>query len=221
MPVLLEPCFKAGNFTKNQSNMESKERPLRQLHLILLIFLLILTGCAQQLPQQNVAQDWQSRLKQQKNWQARGKLAFIAPDNRQSTNFNWYLKEDKQNLILTSFVGTRIFELEELDTHSELTFEDNVHKGMDSSDLVKRLSGLSLPVNQAPQWLTGLIEAPASELDDLGRISNAQWQSPSGRVWQITYQQYKMQDGMWLPSRMKLSSTNIEVKVLITSWQFK
>ncbi|ASD67899.1 outer membrane lipoprotein LolB [Pseudoalteromonas piscicida] len=221
MPVLLEPCFKAGNFIKNQSNMESKERPLRQLHLILLIFLLILTGCAQQLPQQNVAQDWQSTLKQQKNWQARGKLAFIAPDNRQSANFNWYLKEDKQNLILTSFVGTRIFELEELDTHSELTFEDNVHKGMDSSDLVKRLSGLSLPVNQAPQWLTGLVEAPASELDDLGRIRNAQWQSPSGRVWQITYQQYKMQDGMWLPSRMKLSSTNIEVKVLITSWQFK
>ncbi|MEK0160991.1 lipoprotein insertase outer membrane protein LolB [Pseudoalteromonas piscicida] len=194
---------------------------MRQLHLILLIFLLILTGCAQQLPQQNVAQDWQSTLKQQKNWQARGKLAFIAPDNRQSANFNWYLKEDKQNLILTSFVGTRIFELEELDTHSELTFEDNVHKGMDSSDLVKRLSGLSLPVNQAPQWLTGLVEAPASELDDLGRIRNAQWQSPSGRVWQITYQQYKMQDGMWLPSRMKLSSTNIEVKVLITSWQFK
>ncbi|WP_174170839.1 lipoprotein insertase outer membrane protein LolB [Pseudoalteromonas sp. JC28] len=194
---------------------------MRQLHLILLIFLLILTGCAQQLPQQNVAQDWQSRLTQQKNWQARGKLAFIAPDNRQSANFNWYLKEEKQNLILTSFVGTRIFELEELDTHSELTFEDNVHKGMDSSDLVKRLSGLSLPVNQAPQWLTGLVEAPASELDDLGRISNAQWQSPSGRVWQITYQQYKMQDGMWLPSRMKLLSTNIEVKVLITSWQFK
>ncbi|WP_161568673.1 MULTISPECIES: lipoprotein insertase outer membrane protein LolB [Pseudoalteromonas] len=194
---------------------------MRQLHLILLIFLLILTGCAQQLPQQNVAQDWQSKLKHQKNWQARGKLAFIAPDNRQSANFNWYLKEEKQNLILTSFVGTRIFELEELDTHSELTFEDNVHKGMDSSDLVKRLSGLSLPVNQAPQWLTGLVEAPASTLDDLGRISNAQWQSPSGRVWQITYQQYKMQDGMWLPSRMKLSSTNIEVKVLITSWQFK
>lgn len=200
--------------------MESKEKPLKQLHLILLIFLFVLGGCAQRLAEQKPTSQWQTKLQQQQNWQARGKLAFIAPDNRQSTNFNWYFNDNKQNLILTSFVGTRIFELKELSSHSELIFEDQTHKGMDSSDLVKRLGGLSLPVNQAPLWLTGLIKADATAVDEQGRLKQTQWQSPQGRIWQIQYQQYKMQDGMWLPSRMVLSSASIKVKVLITSWQF-
>ena len=198
MPVLLEPCFKAGNFTKNQSNMESKEKPLKQSFDFTHIFICFRRLCSTFSGAKPTSQ-WQTKLQQQQNWQARGKLAFIAPDNRQSTNFNWYFNDNKQNLILTSFVGTRIFELKELSSHSQLTFEDQTHKGMDSSDLVRRLSGLSLPVNQAPQWLTGLIASETSEVDEQGRLKQAQWQSPEGRIWQIQYQQYKCKTACGFP----------------------
>ncbi|WP_440053876.1 lipoprotein insertase outer membrane protein LolB [Pseudoalteromonas sp. T1lg65] len=193
---------------------------MKQLHLILLMFLLFLAGCAQRLPEPKLEQNWKTALQQKRHWQARGKLAFIAPDNRQSANFNWDLADNKQHLILTSFIGTRVFELEEFERHSTLTVEEKSHTGKDSSDLIKRLTGLSLPVEQAPLWLTATISNDSDVYDDLGRLVSSEWQSPSGRLWQIQYQRFSQQDGMWLPSRMKLQSADIEVKVQISNWQF-
>lgn len=69
--------------------MERKEQHLKQIHLILLMFFLFISGCAQRITEQDAPQtDWRSQLEAQKNWKASGKVAFIAPDDRQSVNFN-------------------------------------------------------------------------------------------------------------------------------------
>ena len=69
--------------------MERKELHLKQIHLILLMFFLFISGCAQRITEQDIPQtDWRLQLEAQNNWKVSGKVDFIAPNDRQSVNFN-------------------------------------------------------------------------------------------------------------------------------------
>lgn len=221
MPVLPEPSFKVGDFTKNQSNMESKELHLTQFHLILLMFYLFISGCAQKIsPVSSENPQWKTQLQGQTAWHARGKLAFISPQERQSANFNWQLSNNKQHLILTSFIGTRLLELTEHQNHSELIYDGTTYKDDNSSALIKRLSGFTLPMGQAPYWLTATVKNDSNEYDAQHRVTATKWVDPQGQVWRAKYQKYKLYDQMWLPTRMVLTHKDLTVKLQLNEWQF-
>lgn len=220
MPVLPKPCFKAANFTKNQSNMESKEPHLKQFHLILLMFFLFLGGCAQ-LPRHPVqGQATLNTLAEFNKWQARGKIAFIAPDDRQSVNFNWQYTANKQTLTLTSFIGTQVLKMMELDQYSELVVDGKSYTGPESAALIHRISGWQLPITQAPNWFTATRFEAGFELDAAGNIQQASWQDEQGKVWTIQYQRYRNFNGLTLPARLTLAHQDITIKIQINAWQF-
>ncbi len=200
--------------------MESKELSLKQFHLILLMFLLFLGGCAQRItaPDEHLQQN---RPESYNNWRATGKLAFISPEERQSANFNWQYRAQKQTLTLNTFIGTQVLKLEEFDQHSELTLEDNTYTSADSSDLVYRLSGWQLPVSQAPQWLTGNIDAPGNQYNDKQQLTQATWQDEQGLRWQVAYQTYQRVNGLTLPTRLTLTHKDITIKIRISNWHFE
>ncbi|WP_084622697.1 lipoprotein insertase outer membrane protein LolB [Pseudoalteromonas citrea] len=194
---------------------------MTQFHLILLMFFLFISGCAQKIsPIDSENPQWKNQLKEQTNWHARGKLAFISPQERQSANFNWQLSNDKQHLILTSFIGTRLLELTEHKDYSELSYDGKIYKDDNSSALIKRLSGFTLPMSQAPYWLTGTVVNDTNEYDDQQRLIATTWVDPQGQVWHAKYQTYKLYEKMWLPSRMTLSHQNLTVKLQLNEWQF-
>ncbi|WP_084228243.1 lipoprotein insertase outer membrane protein LolB [Pseudoalteromonas byunsanensis] len=201
--------------------MESKEHHLTRFHLILLMFFLFLNGCAQKIsPTQQQNQDWKALLQEQTNWQASGKLAFLSDTQRQSANFNWQLKDNKQQLILTSFIGTRILSLTELGKYSELEYDGNTYLDQDSQKLVKRLSGMDLPVAHAPAWLTGTVENDSNQYDTYGRLTSSSWRDEQGQLWQASYTQYSLIDEMWLPTRINLTHNTLKIKIQLNSWQF-
>jgi outer membrane lipoprotein LolB len=221
MPVLPKPSFKAGNFIKNQSNMESKELHLTQFHLILLMFFLFLSGCAQKISPISLKNpQWRTQLQEQTSWHARGKLAFISPQERQSANFNWQLNNKKQHLILTSFIGTRLFELTEHQNYSELIYDGTTYKESNSRALIKRLSGFTLPMDQAPYWLTASVKNDSNEYDTQHRLTTTTWVDPQGLVWHAKYQKYKLYDQMWLPTLITLTHKELIVKLQLNKWQF-
>ncbi|MBD1581246.1 outer membrane lipoprotein LolB [Pseudoalteromonas sp. S16_S37] len=201
--------------------MESKEHHLTRLHLILLMFFLFISGCAQKIsPSKQQISDWKVQLQSQSAWQASGKLAFISDTDRQSANFNWHYDDSKQQLILTSFIGTRILSLKEFAQHSELQYDGNTYVDTNSQQLVKRLSGLDLPVAQAPAWLTGTVDNPTNQYDDQGRLTSSAWTDENGQLWQAQYQQFSLVEGMWLPTRMNLAHDKVRIKIQLNSWQF-
>ncbi|KZN54038.1 hypothetical protein N474_18495 [Pseudoalteromonas luteoviolacea CPMOR-2] len=220
MPVLPEPCFKAANFTKNQPNMESKEPHLKQIHLILLMFFLFLGGCAQSPKGPIQGQTTLNTLNQFNLWQARGKIAFISDDDRQSVNFNWQLKNDKQALTLTSFIGTQVLKMTEFAHHSEIIVDGKPYTGPESGPLIERLSGWQLPIKQAPNWFTATRLGSNYQLDPQGNIKTASWQDEHGKIWAIQYQRYRNFNGLTLPARLTLSHQDISIKIQINAWQF-
>lgn len=201
--------------------MERKEQHLKQIHLILLMFFLFISGCAQRITEQDVPQTgWRSQLEAQKNWKASGKVAFIAPDDRQSVNFNWQLKASRQHLILSSFIGTQLLELIEHESHSEMAYQDEQYIDQSSSELIARLSGFQLPFEKAPLWLTGAIRSDHNQYDPQSRLKSAKWTDEQGKTWLINYQSYQMVDGFWVPKRISLTQDKLRIKIQLNSWQF-
>jgi outer membrane lipoprotein LolB len=201
--------------------MERKEQHLKQIHLILLMFFLFISGCAQRIPPQDAPQtDWRSQLEAQKNWKASGKVAFIAPDDRQSVNFNWQLEEGRQHLILSSFIGTQLLELIEHEHHSEMAYQDEQYIDQSGSELIARLSGFQLPFEKAPLWLTGAIRSDNNQYDPQSRLKSARWTDEQGKTWLIDYQSYQMVEGFWVPKRISLTQDKLRIKIQLNSWQF-
>ncbi len=201
--------------------MESKERHLIRLYLILLTFFLFLSGCAQQIrPQTALYDDWKSQLSQQSNWQVEGKLAFISSDERQSVNLNWQQQEQLNQLILTSFIGTRVLALTQNSHGAELEYDDHIYHDINASRLLARLTGFNIPMDSADHWLKGTVNDPSLQVDELGRAKNVTWHSTDGDQWQISYADYQQYAGFWLPTRLTLKHHDIKIKIQLYEWHF-
>jgi len=201
--------------------MESKERHLIRLYLILLTFFLFLSGCAQRIdPQTRLYDDWKTKLSTQDTWKVEGKLAFISPDERQSANLNWQQQGDLNQLVLTTFMGIRILELAH-DKHSaKLEFDNEVYQDASASRLLQQLTGFTIPIEDADNWLKGTVTNDSLRIDDLGRAQIVTWQSKNGQKWDISYGDYQQYAGYWLPKKLTLKHKSIKLKIQLYRWHF-
>ena len=201
--------------------MESKEQHLIRHYLILFTLFLFLAGCAHQIDTKTTLyDDWKPRLAAQKTWQAQGKLAFISRDERQSANLNWQQDEKQNNLVLTTFIGTRILSLKQTRTGAVLDYDDKTYTDTNAALLLKRLTGFDLPVDNADNWLKGTLKSQTLKVDELGRAQQVIWYDNSNKKWQITYSNYKQQGGFWVPGNVTLKHQQIKIKIQLYNWQF-
>lgn len=188
--------------------------------LILLVFLLFITGCAQQISTSSVPNEqWREQLSTVKDFNAEGKMAFISPEDRQSANFIWQQLDKDYSLSLNTFIGTNVLKLTQQDQLASVLYDGKEYQSADAQQLVYQLSGWVLPMDEPQQWLLGNIAAQDAQFDQLQRLTQASWQSPNGLTWQIKYSNYEAYNGVWLPSRISLIQDNIRVKLQINDWQ--
>ncbi|MDN3382088.1 lipoprotein insertase outer membrane protein LolB [Pseudoalteromonas sp. APC 3358] len=191
-------------------------------YLILFMFFLLLGGCAHQIDTKTTLyDDWKPRLAAQETWQVEGKLAFISPEERQSANLNWQQTTNSNNLILTTFIGTRILSLKQTANGAELEFDGDEYFDTNAAELLKRLTGFTLPVDNADNWLKGTIDDQSLVVDELGRAKQVLWFDNAGKKWQIDYGTYVQNAGYWLPTKLTLKHQQIKIKIQLYDWQFK
>ncbi len=201
--------------------MESKERHLIRLYLILLTFFLFLSGCAHRIDQQTALYaNWKDQLSQQSNWQVEGKMAFISSQERQSANLNWQQKEELNQLILTTFIGTRVLALKQSAEGAELEYDDQVFYDQNASALLHRLTGFTIPLENAEHWLKGTATDESLQVDELGRAKSITWQDTDGSQWDISYGDYQQHAGFWLPKKLTLKHRDIKIKIQLYEWHF-
>ncbi len=201
--------------------MESKERHLIKQYLILFMFFLFISGCAQKTSTIDyVYPDWKTRLDHHAKWQVQGKIAFISSEQRQSANVNWQHDELHSDMILTSFIGTRILSLKQNTYGAEIEYDGDVYTDRDASLLLYRLTGFTIPLDNAATWLKGTANNEHTQFDELNRLTSLIWHAENGQQWQITYSHYIKQEGYWLPTKLSLKNPQIRIKIQLNDWQF-
>ncbi|WP_157953602.1 lipoprotein insertase outer membrane protein LolB [Zobellella maritima] len=188
------------------------------MRFLLLSLVLLLSGCAYRAAEAP-AGSWQAQqavLAKLQHWELSARLGIITPDERGSLSLFWRQNRDDYRLNLTNVVGKRVFDLNRQRQQIVLTdSEGQLHSAANARDLVFRLTGWDLPVEQLSSWIKGLPgEADRVEYDDNGRpkilVSND---------WRLEYQGYTRINGLWLPSHLTLTHAGTTLRLAISQWE--
>nr|WP_279382274.1 lipoprotein insertase outer membrane protein LolB [Oceanisphaera pacifica] len=184
----------------------------------MMIALLWLSGCAYKA-ERAPAGSWQAQkttLQQLHTWQLSAKLGIITPDERGSLSLFWRQNSDDYRMNLTNVVGKRVFDLTRRGQDVQLTdSKGQLHQADNARELVWRLTGWNLPVEQLSYWIKGLPgDGDKVTYDEHGRP-----QTIHAHGWQLRYLGYTQIDGLWLPSRLDLTHNDTKLRLAISQWE--
>ncbi len=197
---------------------------MKQSASLLLMILLLLTGCATPLKDsgQSLGHSWQQRqtsLAQVENWQITGKLGIFTPQGRHFINLFWRQRGDDFSLTFTTALGISMLELRQENGHVWLKDDKGEEfTGTNAEQLITRLTGWHIPLAQLPQWIKGLPGEAQYTLDPDNRLTSLTLNS-AGSQWHLSYQGYHQQQGMELPAALEITSQENRIKLAIHKWQ--
>ncbi|KJY81489.1 membrane protein [Vibrio galatheae] len=190
----------------------------------LLIGTFFLNGCASLESTTDVEwQTHQQRLATIQNYQSNGKLGYIAPDQRQSLNFQWRYSPALTQLRLTTFLGQTALNLQATPNGAQVeTYDDQTFHASSAETLIQQLTGLNIPVQQLNDWLLGRpTQADDYQLNETNTLASLT-KSVGSQIWQLSYLSYQdvIIDGVALPlpQKLKLTQGDISINIIISKW---
>lgn len=194
--------------------------PMRALHALLVVVstLALFAGCTAtppRTPQTPVA------IEALDQWQVRGRIGISGAEGGGSGTFEWQQEADLAKVQIRGPIGIGSVQLQvqgdaanpqlQLQTGDGVTLESDAAW----SELEARL-GTTLPAGNLRYWLLGLAapgEHEWSAANEAGEISLQQ------QGWQIEYQRYSDEFGARLPTRLRATSGEARVRIVIDRWQ--
>jgi outer membrane lipoprotein LolB len=183
--------------------------------ILVLIPLLILAGCAgtaSRRPQAALPAD----IQQLDRWVAHGRLAVSGPAGGGSGSFDWQQRAANARVQIRGPVGIGSVHLE---VHPALKLETADGQTLESDaawhELESRL-GAPVPAGNLRFWMLGLAapgehEWRETDADGVTRLLQDGWQ--------IDYQNYSDDPGLKVPMRIRATSGEARVRIVIDRWQ--
>ena len=170
----------------------------------LLLLALIAAGCAQL--ERQVPQDVEFDLS--------GRLAARYGSEAFSANIAWRHAASADEMLITSPLGAGVARIvREGESIVLTTAEPREYRARDAEALTEEVLGFRLPLSGLADWVRGRPSAgaaPKVDYDEQGRL-----RSLEQRGWTIEYQAYEGK----LPSRMRLTYPQIELRLAISEWK--
>ena len=185
----------------------------------------MLGACSSLPPERPAASDderWQARkqhLAGQRQWSARGKVAYRLPDAAGSTSLSWRQRDTQSRLRLAGPLGVGRTEIANEGAWLRVR-RDGVERRY-PADAAPWLPGgalLPIPVDSVRFWLRGVPD-PALPVDNLTlEEGRALGFSQSG--WSIRYDTYAVTQGLEMPTRLSLHApaAQLTLQLILRQW---
>ncbi len=152
-------------------------------------------------------------------WEMQGKLAVRTSKDKFSTNIYWFHTDKKNELTLTTMLGTTVLSLTTLEDEARLEVDGKVYQDNDAQRLLTRVTGWSIPVDALPLWITGQLS------DNDERLAQDEQQRPIKLTtqdlppWEVEFISWQQQSGAELPRLLQLKREDLRLKLQISHWQ--
>ena len=182
--------------------------------------LLLLAGCETLPPMTDLSPITVTDARQATAWELQGKLAIKTPDDKLSANIYWRHSEDRDELTLTTMLGTTVLTLNSTPNSAHLHIDGKDFRDNNAQRLLEHVSGWSIPLADLPLWITGQI-GPNDEIverDSQGKpkqLTNTQTPPP----WQVAFLSWQSQSGASVPHQLKLERGDLQLKLQLNQWQ--
>ena len=175
-----------------------------------------LSGCSLFNLQQD-GQELEHQLNQIQQWQVRGKLSVISPEDAVTGYLTWQQDEEDFDLFLSGPFGQGSSRLEGNSSHATLTLPSKEPVRAPSAEyLVAAYLGWEFPVLDLRYWVKGQ-PSPNSKFtqvrNSLGLLENLKQHD-----WQVEFSRYQPQGDTWLPGRIKIIGHGFKFILAIKEW---
>lgn len=191
----------------------------------LAVILLLLSGCATYVPNDDPArlQRWHLRqvaMQDLSVWQVDGRTAVSSDQGGGKLALRWSQDGRHFDIRLMTFFGQQQARLEGVSGgHSRLLRPDQPPVQADNEDqLMQEALGWSLPLTGLRYWVMGLAQpgvALRKAVDNQGRLI---WLEQDG--WRIDYTSYQSVAGLSLPHKLRLKHGQLSARLVLDSWSF-
>lgn len=153
-------------------------------------------------------------------WELQGKLAVKTPEDKFSTNLYWLHTASRDELKLTTMLGTTVLSLITEPNVATLEVDGKRYQDSDPQKLLQKLSGWAIPIDLLPLWITGQYTPQdiisAVNVDGTPKQIINETEIPA---WIVDFVSWQQQSGAQVPQQIKLSRANLQLKIQLTQWQ--
>ena len=196
--------------------------------LILLITLVILSGCSYQptvQPQSSSWSDHQQRLITYDQWQLQGKLGFKTLDRGGSATVYWSQNQQQYQVQLKGPLGAGNVVIEGDQSSAQMLSGDKLYRAAPTA-LAARFTGLPIPVDALAWWVRGLPNpypnpnSNPNSTELTGLLTNPDGTAASfvQQGWQLTFSRYHMTNAGLLPKKVSGQLGDQSFKLVISRW---
>ena len=172
----------------------------------------------------------QKQLADIKHWKLKGKIGFKSEQHTLSATLHWQQHDQGYRIRLTSVLGNTLMEMKGHSGFAELHVDDNYYFDDDAEQLLRRVTGWQLPINQLAVLIKGQIPKTGFKvLETEPTWPTAVMRSLSPSDWKIRYHRYRetqyqetphgSKTSVWLPYELRLTKAKNLIKIRVTSWE--
>ncbi len=192
---------------------------------LLIAIILLLTGCALQptapIGQPPTAsaihQKHLATLANIKTFALKGRLGVVTNPRGFSGGIDWQHQASTDNIDVFSPVGGKVANIVKNPNGVTLTTQDGHSvKAQDAESLTEVTLGWRLPLSGLSDWALGKPTSnkiEASTWDEAGRLTTLKQDG-----WDISYENYTENNGIFLPGKVLLKSEKVNLKLLVEKW---
>ncbi|MEM7206909.1 MAG: lipoprotein insertase outer membrane protein LolB [Pseudomonadota bacterium] len=186
-----------------------------------LVLLLSITACAAPdkfTPSDSRDAHWQAHVQAVSNmqkWRAMGRIAVKTKDDGGTVRLIWDQNQDDYTVRLSAPLGKGVVRLRSTENGAELSNSDgSIITGKSAEELVRQVFGWQMPIDQLGHWLTGLPGQHAEySLNTQSLLGSLNW-----KQWEAQFERYTDDRYPPLPSKIRVASNDVEIRVVIDSW---
>ena len=209
--------------------MKVRESSLKSLlHVFSFMILAFLAGCSTvkrlpDVPESQRQQLWlehQERIQSFEKWSFTGRLGLRIPKRSGSMSIEWLQNDQQYTIYIDGPFGVSLAHIEGNEQLvSALVPDGDRVVGRTPEYLMYQLTGWDLPVSNLKYWVRGL---PAPGNDAQISLNNAGIpEKISQQGWNIEYLRFDDGNGVSIPSRIRASSGDIQITLIVSDWQLQ
>ncbi|WP_394147593.1 lipoprotein insertase outer membrane protein LolB [Shewanella atlantica] len=193
---------------------------LTKIPLIWVLLSVTLLSACSITPPENLLSVEVDDVSEAKAWEMQGKLAVRTDKDKFSTNLYWLHTGDKNELRLTTMLGTTVLSLTTVEGKARLEVDGKVYQDRDAQRLLTKVTGWAIPVDALPLWITGQLSDDDELLMQDGRQRPKKLTTiKDPRPWEVEFISWQQQSGAELPRLLELKREELRLKLQISHWQ--
>lgn len=192
---------------------------MRPLAGSLLVLLLLLGGCASAPVSDTdaVVSPATLSIPQYSVWQFRGRVSLVREEQGWHASLDWREAGGRYRLRISGPLGQGALQVDGDGGNVRLLAADGrEYRAPDADALVEQATGWQVPIAGIRYWVRG-VPTPGVEArimtDAQGRL---QYLEQSG--WVIRYDRYEQVDGRDWPTRLRLDTADIAIRLVVDRW---